>query len=659
MVRLIAAALCLCPLMCSGADPANFNAAAAFGARPSVSDLSLSPDGMNVAWIAPSEGQGSVVYTLSLAKDAKPKAAFAAGGKPERVVSCGWVSNERLVCTLMFSRRDPVYGIEVLSRVIAVNTDGKNPQMLSKRDDLIYAEYAQLGGGRVIDWLPDEDGAVLMSRSYVPEIRKESRLAAKDEGLGVDRVDTRNLQTHRVEAPMRNAWDYISDGRGHVRIVATGSHSATGDNSGLYEYLYHPSGSQEWQLLSRYDSRDDSGFVPLAVDPTLNVAYGLQKLDGRDALYSISLDGSRREQLVYANPSVDVSRLIHVGRHNRVIGVSYVTEHRHAEYFVPEMQALIESLGRALPQHPALHIVDASVDESRMLVLTGSDTDPGVYYIFDRKSHQLQTFLVVRSQLEGVKLATVQPVSYAATDGTIIPAYLTLPPGKESAKGLPAIVMPHGGPSERDEWGFDWLSQFFANRGYAVLQPQFRGSAGYGEAWLPREGFHAWQLAIGDVLDAGRWLVQEKIAAPEQLAIVGWSYGGYAALQSAVVDPTLYKAVVAIAPVTDLNELKDESRFWTNHALSGEFIGSGPHMHEGSPAEHADRIKAPVLLFHAAMDDNVGIQQSRIMDQRLRAAGGKCTLVTWEELDHQLDDSAARARLLDQSDRFLQAAFAH
>ena len=279
-----------------------------------------------------------------------------------------------------------------------------------------------------------------------------------------------------------------------------------------------------------------------------------------------------------------------------------------------------------------------------------------MYYIFDRKSHQLQTFLVARGPLEGVKLASVKPMSYPAADGVLIPAYLTLPPGVTGPKGLPAIVLPPGGPEARDTWGFDWLPQFFAARGYVVLQPNFRGSSGYGEAWFKQNGFKSWQIAIGDVLAAGHWLVNQGIADPNKLAIVGWSYGGYAALQSTVTDPTLYKAVIAIAPVTDLAALKEESRNWTDYELMAEYIGSGPHLHEGCPIEHADKIKVPVLLFHAGFDSNVSIEQSRSMAARLKAAGASCELTTWENLDHHLEDSAVRAQLLSKSDAFLHLA---
>jgi len=237
----------------------------------------------------------------------------------------------------------------------------------------------------------------------------------------------------------------------------------------------------------------------------------------------------------------------------------------------------------------------------------------------------------------------------------VVPAYLTLPPSGAKA-GLPAIVMPHGGPSARDEWGFDWLSQYFAAKGYAVLQPNFRGSSGYGDAWFQGNGFRSWRVAIGDVNDAGKWLVSQGIADVSKLAIFGWSYGGYAALQSGVVEPGLFKAVVAVAPVTDLAGLKEESRFWSNHVLANRFIGSGPHIREGSPAENVANMRAPVLLFHGDLDRNVGINQSRRMADRLRAAGKKAELVVYPKLDHYLEDSKVRADMLRKSDSFLRSA---
>jgi dienelactone hydrolase len=632
-----------------------FDAAAAFGARPSVWGMTLSPDGKSVAYLAPLQGQASALYTLSLAEGAKARPVVAVDGKPDRLLRCSWVANDRLACDVYGVAKNPAYGILPYSRLMAMNVDGTNIRMLSRRDSALTSGL-QLYGGGIIDSLPAEDGAVLMTRNYVPDQSTGHRVGSSDQGLGVDRVDTRTLAVKRVEAPRPDALEYISDGRGAVRIIGIRrTVSAQGD--AVVEYRYRAPDSRDWQKLSDYNYLERTGFNPYAVDPVRNAAIGFKKTDGRLAAYSVSLDGALTEQLLYANPVVDVDDLVHIGRQHRIVGVSYATDRRHSVYFDSEVKQLLASLAHAIPQQPILDVVDSSADENTMLIFAGSDSDPGVYYLFDKKAHRLDTFLVARDQLEGVKLASVQAISYPATDGVMVPAYLTLPPGVTSAKGLPAIVLPHGGPSARDEWGFDWLSQFYVARGFVVLQPEFRGSLGYGDAWFQRNGFKSWKVAIGDVLAAGHWLVDQGIADPHKLGILGWSYGGYAALQSAVVEPDLFKAVVAIAPVTDLAALKEEFRHWSNYHDADTTIGDGPHLREGSPLQHADAIKVPVLLFHGAMDRNVSIDESKRMAERLKAAGGRCELVTWDDLDHYLDDSGARTLMLRRSEAFLRQGF--
>ncbi len=652
---LITSALLVAAAMCDAQSPASFDAASAFGARPSVSNMHLSPDGMSVTYIAPTKGSGSIAYTLSLAKGSAPKAALSADGTPFRIRTCHWVSNDRIACLIYAVIKGGLLGTVGATRIVAVDANGKNVQVLSTRENQFSRGY-QFGGGAIIDWLPEEDGAVLMTRVYLPDDHTGSHLGSTAEGVGVDWVDTRKLTVRHVEAARTDAIWYITDGRGTVRIVATRQMRAAGEvDTGIVSFHYRLPGSRDWHKLSEYNEVDHSGFLPDSIDHDTNVVYGYKKKDGRIAVYSIALDGSMEEKVVFENPDVDVSGLIEIGRRNRPVGTAYSTEVGKGHYFAPDIKSLMNSLAKALPGR-TVNVVDASVDESRMLIFASSDDDPGVYYLFDRKSHQLQTFLVVRGELEGAKLAKVKPITYPAADGTRIPAYLTLPPGREDAKGLPAIVLPHGGPSNRDEWGFDWLPQFFAARGFAVLQPNFRGSSGYGDEWFKKNGFQSWQIAIGDVLDAGRWLAREGIADPSRLGIVGWSYGGYAALQSAVVDPSVFKGVVAIAPVTDLAALKEGYRHWTNFELASDFIGDGPHMHDGSPIEHADKIMAPVLLFHGGRDVNVNIEQSKSMASRLRSAGKPCELVTWDDLDHQLEDSEARATMLRRSDEFLRKA---
>jgi dipeptidyl aminopeptidase/acylaminoacyl peptidase len=644
------------PLL-SIAEPA-FDAAKAFGARPRVEYVSLSPDGMSIAYVAPTTGQGSVVYVQSLAKGASlsSKPILGATGKPERLGRCDWVSNQRLVCVIygVVASSALLEPVEV-SRLIAVNTDGTKMQLLSTRDNY-YTRGMQLGGGHVVDWLPDEDGAVLMTRVYLPDDHTGSHIGSTKHGIAVDRIDTQTLAARTIEQPRDDAVDYISDGRGTIRIVGVRSrHGALGDyDSGETAYYYRKTDSRDWLPMGEVVGEELNGFRPVAVDHDANLAYGYKKLDGRLALYTIALDGSLKEELVYARPDVDVGGLNRIGRRHRVVGVSYSDDFSHYHFLEPDFEKLVVSLAKALPGQPSLRVTDSSMDESKLLIRAGSDNDPGVYYLFDKKLRQLETLLAVRGDLEGVKLASVKPIHYQAADGTAIPGYLTLPPGVDTPKNLPAIVMPHGGPSARDYWGFDWLSQFYASRGYVVLQPNFRGSKGYGDEFFKQNGFRSWPTAIGDVLDAGKWLIAQGIASADKLAVVGWSYGGYAALQSAVVDPGVFKAVIAVAPVTDLPQLKEDRRQWSDFLVVSREIGEGPHVREGSPALNAAKIKVPVLLFHGELDRNVLIRQSREMNDHLASAGVPHELVTWPDLDHQLEDSAVRAEMLRKSDAFLR-----
>jgi dipeptidyl aminopeptidase/acylaminoacyl peptidase len=645
----------------SSAQQSNgFDAAAAFGARQSVLDVSLSPDGKSIAYVAATAGPGSAVVTRDLAEGSKGRIALVASGKPEHIRGCNWVSADRLVCTVLGVVPSPInvavgFFLEK-SRLVAVDRSGGNMKILSTTNNEFSRAY-QLSGGSVLDWLPDQEGMVLMSRTYVPDDHLGSRIVSKQEGLGVDLVDTRTLSVKTIEEPGSSTVYYVSDGRGTIRIVGKRLKSGPdGMDSGITGYWYRKQGSREWLKLSDYNWADQSGFLPLAVDHDLDIAYGYKEKDGATAIYSVKLDASLSENLVYAQPDVDVGGLIRIGRRNRVVGVSYATDFPHAVYFDPDIENLMKSLERALP-HQKLKVVESSVDEQVLLVYAGSDADPGMYYVFDRPARQLHPLLAVRSELDGVKLAKVRPVMYPAADGVMVPGYLTLPAGQEEAKGLPAIVLPHGGPSARDYWGFDWLSQYFAARGFAVLQPNFRGSAGYGDAWLHDNGFKSWRVAIGDVLDAGHWLVAQGIADPARLSVLGWSYGGYAALQSAVTEPGLFKAVIAIAPVTDLEALKEEHRHWSDYRLVRDMVGEGPHVRDGSPARNADKIKVPVLLFHGGMDTKVAITQSRLMAERLSKAGVKNELITWDSLDHYLEDSDARTKMLRRSDEFLRQAF--
>lgn len=627
-----------------------------FGALEAIRSISLSPDGTKIAYVTPHPTVGTAVYVADLTTGAAPVRIIASASKDEQIYWCGWPTAARLVCRVHVEFDLAGRWISV-GRAYALNADGSDAKLLTA------VNGKQLGidstGGRVLDWdVAGKPGAVLMSRFFVQETRAGSIMAEQRQGLGVEEVDTVTLKRRNVESPRSDAREYITDGHGAVRIMGAMGSNPDGYLNEYQSYFYRKSGSREWLPLSTVKLQDGyvggvSGFDPQAVDSIKNVVYGFDDNNGYAALFSIALDGTQTRQLLVGRDDVDVDGLVRIGRSNRVVGASYATEKRVVEYFDPDLKKLAGALSRSLPGRPAIGFVDASSDENKLLMVAASDVDPGRYYLFDKTTRQLGEVLPVRPELAGITLAPMQPVTYPAADGTQVPGYLTLPPGS-SGKGLPAIVMPHGGPGSRDEWGFDWLVQFYAQRGYAVLQPNFRGSTGYGSAWYRKNGFQSWRDAIGDVNDAGRWLVAQGIAAPDKLAIVGWSYGGYAALQSQVLDPDLYKAVVAIAPVTDLERLRAESRGWSNFYLMDRYIGRGPHVRDGSPAQNVAAIRAPVLLFHGDRDQNVNIDHARMMAERLRGAGKPVELVEFPGLAHSLTDAAARTRLLSESDAFLR-----
>ncbi|SEJ58500.1 Dipeptidyl aminopeptidase/acylaminoacyl peptidase [Sphingobium sp. AP50] len=631
--------------------------AARFGAREEIEQASLSPDGNWVAFVQPLTGQGAGLYVADLrgSGELQTKRILAVDGKPDRLAGCQWASDTRLLCT--------VYGMSTLggtelvrvSRIVAVNADGGNVKLLNTPGgDSLRSRGVSLSGGAVIGLAPGNEGHVLMMRNYIPETTIGTRNAQTKEGLGVDDVDSLTLRARPVEPPKVNAREYIADGLGNVRVMGTRTIDATGYDKDERRYYYRPVDGGGWKPLSIV-MKGDEGFDPSLVDAGQNLAYGFKRKDGRLAAYSRALDEGAVETLLFAHDQVDVDGFITIGRNKRPIGVSYVTDRRGASYFDPAIAKLAKSLSSALSGQPNVRVVDSSRDEKKLLIWAGSDVDPGSYFLLDRATSQMAPVASSRPPLDGVALAPMQHITYAAADGTQIPAYLTLPP-KGTGKGLPAIVMPHGGPGARDEWGFAWMVQYFASQGYAVLQPNFRGSTGYGESWFQQNGFKSWRTAIGDVDDGGRWLVKQGIASANKLAIIGWSYGGYAALQSAVTEPDLFKAVIAIAPVTDLDRVREERRGWSDFRQTSDFIGTGPHIAEASPARHADAINAPVLLFHGTQDLNVGVQQSRLMQDRLAQAGKSSELVVFDGLDHYLEDSQARIEMLTKSAALLERA---
>ena len=326
-----------------------------------------------------------------------------------------------------------------MNRVFAINVDSSDARNLGQRDNMFRVN--RQFDGFVVDWLPEEDDWVMMSRYHSPERnRGDTRIVDTDEGLGLLRINTVTGRTQRILRPVRQNVHFLSDGHGTVRIKATiATRGATGMYRDTINYYYRTADSDEWREFGSHDFVNEVGLYPLAVDRDLDAVYGIDRHDGRDAVFRIALNDTLDRELIYAHPEVDVNRLIRLGRSRRVIGVGYSEDENEVHYFDAEYEALHQALRNALPGNPEIIFLDASDDESRLLIRTVSESNPGRYYIFHRSAGALNEILLARPELENVALGEVRPVRYPAADGTMIPGYLTLPPGS-SGQGLPCLL---------------------------------------------------------------------------------------------------------------------------------------------------------------------------------------------------------------------------
>lgn len=647
----LAAFLCTAPAMAQVSDLAK-----KFGEREAFNGVALSPDGTRISYLNPIAGKGSALVVVDL-KTSAMKAVLSTGDPTLRLSWCYWVKNDRIACSIR-GERQAIGENHSVSRIVAVDANGGNIKEIGARPNRRSIGLNAYGGS-IIDHLPDDPDNILMMVYKMPEESVGTLMADTEGGVTVARVNVRTGRTQHIESPEPNGGGFDSDGRGNVRlktIVSTqGAASGATYVGDRLRWFVRPKGSRTWVAAGLTDLSANQSLEVLGFDGSGDNLLLLRPHNGRQALFRKEIGGSGGEELIFAHDKVDVDGLRRVGRYSRPVSVHYSTDFNHVFYLDAALGKLAASIGKALPGTPEVTILDETWDGSKVLIFAGSDKDAGAYYLFDKATKSLGKLSASRPALEGMAISEMRPVTYPARDGTPIPAYLTLPPGKADAKGLPAIIMPHGGPSARDNWGFDWLSQYFAQLGYAVLQPNYRGSAGYGTDWFQENGFKAWRTSVGDINDGARWLVSQGIAAPQRLAIFGWSYGGYAALQANVLEPTLYKATIAVAPVTDLAMLKEQSRYYGNFLLTKEFIGAGPHIVQGSPARNAAAIQTPVLMFHGDKDLNVEVRQSRLMESQLKNAGKAVELIVYPELQHSLIDSGARTDMLTRSANFLAA----
>lgn len=609
--------------------------AKAFGSHAFGRGMRLSPDGHRVSMLIQhsTDIPFAIVVDLRTGKNGVILASEKKKGLDIRW--CNWKNESRLLCSFYGLQKFRWKNVAV-SRLVAVNDDATDVDVLTQRQQRDEFAFSQ---DEIVDWLPGDNSQILL------EIREKN-------GQGVSSVDIYKNRMKRRESPRDGIWHWMSNGRGELVLRRHMSDRA-------YKWQYRQPGARTWNLLHTTKPSDllDDAFSPAGFgeDPTKLLAWDTH--EGRTALWSVDLANDLKRELVYAHPKADLSGLSYLGRYRRLVGVGYSTEKPQIEYFDQRVREIVERIEVRVPDE-LVRIAGESWDRRYYLVFATSDTNAGVYYRFDTRSDKLEKILDTYPQLKDFSLGKVTAIEYPSDDGVIVPAYMTIP--ADGATGpLPTILMPHGGPYSRDEWGFDWLAQFLANRGYVVLQSNYRGSAGYGHEWAGDGAFKGWKRAMVDLEYGLRHLVAEGVTDPTRVCTVGWSYGGYAALMSAAEYPERHRCVVSIAGVTDLqqllNEAQSDARVYVGRGdkvIRGLIGKDSAVIKDGSPQQRADEIEAPVLLFHGDIDQNVPVLHSQKMKKALPKK--RVEYIEYEGDDHQLRRQENRIDMLRRIGKFLE-----
>jgi len=627
---------------------------AAFGTIPAMREPKIAPDGKHFAAIQSLGGKPAlVIYEVDPAKDAKP---VVVPSTDATVDNFEWASAERLVVRLKMSMKAVQDNrMRTWYRSMSIKADGSGLVMLLNDNPMfqynIYTAY--LAAKNLTD--PSTIFIPIVVRNFVAKDRNQYQVP--EERLRQDLFKV-NLDTGHGSTFATGIWttqDWIMDGYG--KLVARIDQTQQPLEQQLMVY-----NGERASLSGTFDASGDSGVDAAGLTEDAR-SLAVLRHDGRhtSALMRRDLATGNESEVLFADPDYDVMAPLKDEWSGRVIGAVTVDDRPRYNYFDEARQSLQAGLEQAFP---GLNVRAVSMDaaKEKVIVSVEGPRHPPEFYFLNRTTHAATQILSGYPGLSEADLGEMKPYSYAARDGLGIHAYLTLPPG-QAGKNLPVVVLPHGGPDGRDAIGFSWWAQFLANRGYAVFQPNYRGSRGYGRAFT-EAGFHQWGLKMqDDITDGVKKLVADGIADPKRICIVGTDYGGYAALAGAAFTPDLYACAASVAGISDLNEFvyaqrSDHGQY--SHTLSfwvsriGSDYDDGKLLDATSPGKHADAIKIPVLLMHGEGDAVVRINQSERMNDALTAAHKNVTFIRFAGEDHALNFSETRIRMLTELETFLK-----
>ncbi|WP_298777643.1 S9 family peptidase [uncultured Fretibacterium sp.] len=570
-----------------------------FFRNPESAAYAISPDGRRLAYAKPWKSRMNV-FVRDLDSEEERRVTSA---EERDVGGFFWKGNDRIVYV-----QDR--GGDENFHVYITNVEGTASR------DLTPFEKVRAG---VLDDLEDDPRHMLISMNQRdPEV------------FDVYRCDLDSGELTKLAENPGSVVGWMTDHEGRLRVAV----ETDGVNTNL---LYRTSEDQEFRKLLTTSFKDSFDPILFSYDNRLlYVASNLSR--DKEAIYTFDPEANKLLDLVYENDEVDVGGLMHSKKRKIVTGVHYTTDKTQYHYFDEESRKLREALEAFFPGHE-VSVTDMDDEEQRCIVRVWGDRTRGAYYFYDRTSNALKKLADVSPWLREDDMSPMTPITYRSRDGLTIHGYLTIPTGAAS-RDLPLVVIPHGGPSAREYWGFDAEAQFLANRGAAVLQVNFRGSTGYGKKFWTA-GFKQWGRAMqDDVTDGVKWAVDQGIADPKRLAIYGGSYGGYAALAGATFTPDLYACAVSyVGPSNLFTLLESIPPYWEPlRAMEYEEIGDPSKDKELleaiSPFFHADRIQIPLMVAQGANDPRVNKAESDQIVEAVRKNGREVLYMVKENEGH-------------------------
>lgn len=625
-----------------------------FAKPPSYESVRVSPDGRYLAVTARVGAQYSLLV-LSL-----PDKKLVSGMRFANESTVGeveWTSAERLIIAM--GRLNPGEDTATLSgELFAMNADG------SGKDYLFGHQGQRVIGSRLSAGAVAEDGFAELEDA-LPEDRDHAlvTIITSTQRTADGRYYSRNFtplyrmnvytgkRTQVAVPPMRTPHRYFADAKGNVRLVM-----GVGDHS--YEpRTYWRVGESGWMNVPVPADK----LRPLRVTRDGQRAYFLAaRAGGQQCLVEWSLPRTPETVVppkdLLCKPAAELGT-VYFSVDDRPYGyAAYRGAAMHLLDPAPLEARVTASLQEQFPDQ-VVYLADASHDHRKLLFFVYSDRNSGEYYLYDAASGQASFFDAIQTWLDPEQMASVRVIRYKARDGLDIEGYLTLPRGRE-AKNLPLVVLPHGGPiGVRDGWGWEAEPQFLASRGYAVLQMNYRGSSGYGEDF-EKKGYGEWGgKIIDDITDGARWAIAQGIADSKRLCIVGASYGGYAAVMSAVREPDLYRCAVGFAGAYDLNLLVKDSDvtgrsagklFWEDSIAK-----SAEERSRQSPISQIGRLKVPVLIVHGERDIRTPFSQAKALRRALESAGKPYQWLSEPEEGHGFANEDSLVRYYEKLESFL------